>query len=102
MATTEDDLAKKQVQEAVWVWTGRLIVLLVTFGFGFFAAWILWGAGVQGAPALRQRTEQLEAQVIDLKKQRTDIEGQKTVCVGRLDQCISDLQKARATAAGTQ
>jgi hypothetical protein len=101
MSTTEDELAKKQVQEAVWQWTGRLIVLLVTFGFGFFAAWILWGAGVQGAPALRQRTEQLDAQVVDLKKQRQDIDGQKVVCQGRLDQCLSELQKARAAGAAT-
>jgi len=85
MSTTEDELAKKQVQEAVWMWTGRLIVLLVTFGFGFFAAYILWGAGVAGAPALRTRVEQLDAQVVELKKQRQDIDGQKVVCQGRLD-----------------
>ncbi|TMA99589.1 MAG: hypothetical protein E6J70_12650 [Deltaproteobacteria bacterium] len=50
MATTEDELAKKQVQEAVWTWSGRVIVLAVVFGFGFFAAWILWGVGLSGAP----------------------------------------------------
>ena len=101
MATTEDELAKKQVQEAVWVWTGRILVLLVTFGFGFFAAYVLWGAGVSGAPALRVKTEQLDAQVIELKKQRQDIEGQKVVCQGRLDSCLSDLQKARAVQSQT-
>ena len=55
MAATEDDLAKKQVQEAVWAWAGRVIVLAVTFGFGFFAAWVLWGSGATGAPALREK-----------------------------------------------
>ena len=27
MAATEDELAKQKVQEAVWQWTGRFIVL---------------------------------------------------------------------------
>jgi len=102
MATTEDDLAKKQVQDAVWQWTGRIIVLLVTFGFGFFAAYVLWGAGVGGAPALRIQTEKLEAQVNDLKKQRQDIDGQRVVFESRLTQCQSDLAKARAAQAPTQ
>jgi hypothetical protein len=102
MSTTEDELAKKQVQEAVWMWTGRLIVLLVTFGFGFFAAYILWGAGVQGAPALRTHVDQLDAQVVELKKQRQDIDGQKVVCQGRLEQCLGDLQKARSAQSAQQ
>jgi len=102
MATSEDELAKQRVQEAVWMWTGRLLVLAVTFGFGFFAAWLLWGSGASGAPVLRQRVEQMDAQIVDLKKQRTDIDGQKVVCQGRLDQCLTDLQKARATQSAPQ
>src|SRR5207245_468307 len=54
MATTEDDLAKKQVQEAVWTWAGRAIVVAVVFGFGFFAAWLMWGVGERGAPPKRR------------------------------------------------
>jgi hypothetical protein len=96
MAATEDELAKQRVQEAIWTWTGRLLVLAVTFGFGFFTAWLLWGAGVTGAPILRQKVEQMDAQILDLKKQRQDIDGQKVVCNGRLEQCLTDLQKARA------
>ncbi len=96
MAATEDELAKQRVQEAIWTWTGRIIVLAVSFGFGFFAAWLLWGAGVNGAPVLRQKVEQMDSQILDLKKQRQDIDGQKVVCQGRLDQCLTDLQKARA------
>jgi hypothetical protein len=95
MAATEDDLAKKTIQDAVWVWAGRILVLAVTFGFGFFTAWILYGAGVEGAPTLRGKVVQLDAQVIDLKKQRLDIEGRFTVCQGQLDSCRRDLQKAR-------
>ena len=47
MASQEDEEAKKRVQEAVWAWTQRLLVLAVVFGFGFFA-----GVGTLG---LRRR-----------------------------------------------
>ena len=43
MASQEDEEAKKRVQEAVWQWTQRLLVLAVTFGFGFFAGWVMYG-----------------------------------------------------------
>ena len=102
MAATEDELAKQRVQEAIWTWTGRLIVLLVVFGFGFFAAFLLWGNGATGAPVLRQKVEQMDSQINDLKKQRQDIDGQKVVCQGRLDQCQTDLQKARAALSAAQ
>ena len=98
MAATEDELAKQKVQEAVWQWTGRFIVLAVTFGFGFFAAFILWGSGVNGAPALRVLKEQQEAQILERKNKEVDLSGKLTVIQSRLDQCITDLQKARAAA----
>jgi len=96
MAATEDELAKQKVQEALWQWTGRLVVLAVTFGFGFFAAWILWGAGMSGAPALRNLKEKMEAEILERKNREVDITGKLTVTQGRLDQCVTDLQKARA------
>ena len=96
MAATEDELAKQKVQEAVWQWTGRFIVLAVTFGFGFFAAFILWGNGLNGAPALRVLKEQQEAQLLERKNKEVDLSGKLTVIQSRLDQCITDLQKARA------
>jgi len=98
MAATEDELAKQKVQEAVWQWTGRFIVLAVTFGFGFFAAWLLWGAGINGAPALRSLREKMDSEILERKNREVDITGKLTVTQGRLDQCISDLQKARAAA----
>jgi hypothetical protein len=100
MSTTEDELAKKRVQEAVWMWTGRLIVLAVTFGFGFFAAFLLWGAGVQGAPALRAYKDQVDAQLLDCKNKQVDLQGQLTVYKGRLDQTQSELAKVRAAGSG--
>jgi hypothetical protein len=101
MAASEDELAKKQVQEAVWTWAGRVIVLGVTFGFGFFAAWVLWGAGNSGAPAMRAKVEQQEAQILELKNKRVDIEGQLTVIQGRLQQCEKSLRTSAGGAAAT-
>ena len=98
MAATEDELAKQKVKEAFWQWTGRLIVLAVTFGFGFFAAFILWGNGLNGAPALRILKEQQEAQILERKNKEVDLSGKLTVIQSRLEQCITDLQKARAAA----
>ena len=95
MAVSEDEVAKQGVREAVWTWTGRLLVLAVTFGFGFFAGWLLWGSGAEGAPSLRIEREQLLSQINDLKNQRADAQGKFTVAQGRLDQCVTDLQKAR-------
>ena len=96
MAASEDELAKQKVQEAVWQWTGRIVVLAVVFGFGFFAAYILWGNGINGAIQLRQDKEQLDAQVLELKNKSVDITGKNTVIQTRLDECLGNLAKCRA------
>jgi hypothetical protein len=99
VASQEDEEAKKRVQEAVWAWTQRLLVLATVFGFGFFSAWVLYGYGPQGAPALRAQTVQQDADIVDCKNKRVDVEGKLTVTEGRLTQCQNDLQKARTAAA---
>jgi hypothetical protein len=101
MAASEDELAKKQVQEAVWEWTGRIIVLAVTFGFGLFAGWYLWARGMQGAPALREKVVEMDAQLLDFKNRRVDVEGQLVVVRGRLDQCQTELARARSAPGAT-
>src|SRR2546422_8796816 len=99
MATTEDELAKKQVRGAVWPWTGRVVVIAAVFGFGFFAAWLMWGVGERGAPALRVAKEQLEASLLDFKNRRVDVEGKLVVIQGRLDDCNRSLAAKSAAAA---
>ena len=94
MAASEDELAKKQVQEAVWAWAGRVIVLAVAFGFGLFAGFVLWGSGTTGAPALRQKVEAMDQQILELKNKRVDIEGQLVVVTGRLTECQKNLNRA--------
>ena len=101
MAASEDELAKKQVQEAVWTWTGRIVVLAATFGFGFFGGWYLWARGFQGAPALREKVVAMDAQLLEFKNKRVDVEGQLVVIRGRLDQCQTELAKARSAPGAT-
>jgi len=101
MAATEDELARKRVQEAVWTWTGRILVLAVVFGFGVFAGWYLWARGVQGAPALRAQVVAQQDQILELKNNRVDIEGKLTVTQGRLSDCQKALEKAKAPAGAT-
>ena len=99
---TEDELAKKTITDAIWVWSGRILTLLVVFGGGWFTAWVSYGSGIAGAPALREKVPQLESQILDLKNQRVDVDGRLTVSEGRLQQCNKALQEARnAAAAGT-
>ena len=97
MATLEDDEAKRRVQEATWEWTQRIIVLAVTFGLGFFAAWVQWGSGLEGAPALRQRVVEMDAQILEMKNKRVDLDGKITVLTSRLEECQKALNKSAGT-----
>ena len=74
-------------------------MLGVTFGFGFFAAWVLWGYGPQGAPYLRDAAVKTDEAMVECKNKRVDVEGKLTVTEGRLTQCQTELQKARTAAA---
>ena len=89
----DEETAKQRVQEATWAGIQRIVVLIVTFGAGFFAAWLMYGSGTSGAPALRTRVTELDAQIIEIKKQRQDVEGKYEVANTRLGQCTTELQK---------
>ena len=89
----DEETAKQRVQEATWAGIQRIVVLIVTFGAGFFAAWLMYGSGTSGAPALRNRVTELDAQIIEIKKQRQDVEGKYEVANTRLGQCTTELQK---------
>jgi hypothetical protein len=89
----DEESAKHRVQEATWAGIQRIVVLVVAFGAGFFAAWLMYGSGTQGAPAMRTRVVELDGQIIELKKQRQDAEGKYEVANTRLGQCQTDLQK---------
>lgn len=89
-----DDEAKKRVQEAVWAWTGRIVVLLVVFIFGTFTGWVLWGAGDEGAVQLRPKTVELQGKFEEQRKRVIDCEGKLVVVQGRLDEIQRAMQKA--------
>ncbi len=95
----EDEESKKRVQEAVWDGVQKLVLLLVVFGAGFFAAWLAYGYGPNGAPALREKVIAQDASYVDVNKKRVDAEGKATVVEGQLQRCQADLQKARNAAA---
>lgn len=99
---TEDDDAKQRVQEAMWQMLARGTILVVVFGFGFFAAWLLWGSGDTGAPALRELKVQQEAEILERKNKMVDVEGRLEVATGKLTTCTSELQKARTDLASAK
>lgn len=95
MATLEEDEeSKKRIQEAVWTWVGRIIVLLVVFGFGFFTGYVMYGAGDNGAVVLRPKVEELDGALTEQRKKQIDCEGKLTVVQGRMEEIQRAMQKA--------
>jgi len=92
----EDEESKKRIQEQLWVWVGRIVVLLVVFGFGWFAGYIMYGVGDAGAIALRPRIAEVEGQLGEQRKKVIDCEGKLTVVQGRMEEIQRAMQKATA------
>jgi hypothetical protein len=90
----EDEESKKRVQEALWTWAVRIIVLVVVFVFGGFTGWVLWGAGDAGAMQLRPRVVDLEGQLTEQKKRVIDCEGRLTVVQGRMEEISKAMQRS--------
>jgi hypothetical protein len=88
-----DEEAKKRVQEAVWAWMSRIIVLAVVFIFGTFTGWVLWGSGEDGAVLLRPRVVELNGKYEEQRKKVIDCEGKLTVIQGRLDEVQRAMQR---------
>jgi hypothetical protein len=99
VATIEDDEeSRKRVQEAVWTWAIRLLVLGVVFLFGWFSGYVMYGAGDSGAVQLRPRVVDLEGQVGEQKKRVIDCEGKLTVVQGRMEEIQRAMQRSTAGA----
>ena len=95
MATIDEDAAsRKRVQEAVWTWLGRLIVLAVVFIFGVYTGWVEWGAGDAGAMQLRPHVVELDGLLGEQRKRVIDCEGRLTVVQGRLEEMQKVMQRA--------
>ena len=99
MATIEEDEeSKKRVQEALWTWILRIGVLAVVFGFGYFAGYVMYGAGDEGAVVLRPKVHDLDSSLNEQKKKTIDCEGRLTVVEGRMQEIQRAMQKAPAAA----
>ena len=95
-----DDEAKKRVQEALWTWLTRVLVLAVVFIFGTFTGWVLWGSGDEGAVQLRPRVVELNGKYEEQRKKVIDCEGKLTVIQGRLDEVQRAMQRTTGGGAG--
>ena len=94
MATIEEDEeSKKRVQEAVWSWILRIGVLAVVFGFGYFAGYVMYGAGDDGAVVLRPKVVELEGSLGEQRKKVIDCEGKLVVVQGRMEEAQRALNK---------
>ncbi len=94
MATIEEDEeSKKRVQEAVWAWILRIGVLAVVFGFGYFAGYVMYGAGDDGAVVLRPKLVELEGSLGEQRKKVIDCEGKLVVVQGRMEEAQRALNK---------
>ena len=62
----EAKTAEEQLRDAVWTWVQRIVLTVVIFGAGFFAAWFNYGDAVD----LRQEKRELQDTIVDLKNQR--------------------------------
>jgi len=68
----QDKTAADQVKDAAWIYTQRVIVVLLFFGAGLFLGYQLWGAGENGKPALMERVAKLDLDVNRIKNERED------------------------------
>jgi hypothetical protein len=88
--------AGDQVKEAVWVYTQRVVVVLLFFGAGVFLGYQLWGAGEMGQPALAARVEKLDLDVNKMRNEREDCQKVLQVTQARKEAAEKELQALKA------
>lgn len=72
---TDDSAEQKQLQEKVWTFAQRGVVLLVAMLTGLFIGYQIWGQ----AGALKEQVAQLEERVNILQKERDTLNSQKAI-----------------------
>lgn len=90
--------AADQVKDAVWVYTQRVVVVLLFFGAGLFLGYQKWGAGENGQPALLQRVDKLELDLNRIKNEREDCQKVLAVTQARKDTAEKELTALKAKA----
>jgi hypothetical protein len=71
----EDSAEQKQLQEKVWTFAQRGVVLLVAMLAGVFVGYQIWGQ----AGALKEQVAKLEERVNILQKERDTLNSQKAI-----------------------
>lgn len=90
--------AADQVKDAAWVYTQRIIVVLLFFGAGIFLGYQKWGAGDTGQPALMERVAKLDADVNRIKNEREDCQKVLQVTQTRKEAVDKELAALKAKA----
>ncbi|MFQ5351851.1 MAG: hypothetical protein ACE5D3_02120 [Candidatus Binatia bacterium] len=62
----EGKSAEQELKDAVWTWTGRVVMAAVIFGAGFFAAWFR----AKDYPEVVQKLAECNDTIVDLKNER--------------------------------
>ncbi len=66
---------QQQLQEKLWSFAQRGVILLVAVGTGLFIGWQMWGE----AASLRKQVEQLEERVSIREKERDTLKSQMAI-----------------------
>ncbi len=86
---------QKQLQEKIWTFAQRGVVLLVAVIAGVFIGYQLWGQ----AGALKEKVAQLEERVSTLQKERDTLNSQKAIIDRDKKEVEKRLQDCQARAA---
>lgn len=95
-----DKSAADQVKDAAWVYTQRVIVVLLFFGAGIFLGYQKWGAGDDGQPALLVLKETNAKEINRLKNEREDCQKVLQVTQTRKEAADKELAQLKARSAG--
>ena len=82
---------QEQVKEAVWTYTGWVVIVLACIGAGVFVGYTMWG----DAPRLRQEVSRLDKRVGDLKNERESLQTQIAMTTRDRDQCQQALAQRK-------
>lgn len=91
--------AADQVKDAAWVYTQRVIVVLLFFGAGIFLGYQKWGAGDEGQPALLALKEANAKEINRIKNEREDCQKVLQVTQTRKESVEKELAALKAKAA---
>jgi hypothetical protein len=88
----EEKTPQEQVKEAIWTYTGWVVIVLACIGAGVFIGFTMWG----DSPRLRQEVARLDKRVGDLKNEREALQTQMAMTTRDRDQCQQSLAQMKS------